>query len=84
MHQQVVRRYFKIVLDKGMGWASVCLLMNAPSQKEKLLSTEARLVTSVCLLKAQGLSPEAQRMELVLRLQLHDVREELKALEAKV
>ena len=58
--------------------------MNAPSEKEELLHTEARLVTSVCLLKCQGLSPEAQRMELVLRLQLHDVREKLKALEAKV
>lgn len=76
--------FFKIVLDILLGWGRVSLLMNKTTQKEELLHTEARLVTSVCLLKVQGLSPEAQRMELVLRLQLHDVREKLKAIEAKV
>lgn len=58
--------------------------MNNATQKEELLHSEAVLVKNICLLKVQGLSPEAQRMELVLRLQLHDVREKLKAIESKV
>ena len=43
--------------------------MNAPSSKNELLLTEARLVTSISLLEAQGLSSEAQKMQAVLRLQ---------------